>query len=124
MYKKIVIITMTTLLLCSLPIYAKTEQTIPCINEKYALIASLTPTISKVVDEIYKDKPGGGRQWSGAETEVLSIVQLYGLGGSYRVKVRVHTFVGAHNPPSGIVTITIDVGADGQKVVEYAHQGN
>lgn len=88
-----------------------------CETVKFALIASLMPTINQTLEKIYK-RP---IQWSGAGTEVLNIEQLYGIGGAYRVKLRVHTYTGPHNPPYGADTITIEVGTEGPKVINYVH---
>lgn len=88
---------------------------------KYALIVSLGPTINQVIEEIYKDKPGGKRSWAPWDTEILEIDQPYGEGGAYIVTVEVHTYVGAHNPPYGYDKIKMEVTAAGTKVLDYVH---
>lgn len=114
-----IIFFIVTLLLINQPLLAsaQVQNKNNCENLKFALIASLMPTINQTLEKIYK-KP---TQWAGAGTEVLNIKQLYGIGGAYRVKLRVHTYVGAHNPPYGADTITIEVGAEGPKVIKYVH---
>lgn len=101
---------------------AQIENKNDCEEVKYALIASLMPTINQAMGGIYKNKPGGERQWAGYETEILNIKQLYGIGGAYRLKLRVHTYVGAHNPPYGEDTISIEVGPEGPKIIKYVHK--
>ncbi|WP_078380691.1 DUF3888 domain-containing protein [Sutcliffiella halmapala] len=93
-----------------------------CEKIRYALIVSLGPIIFEAMEEIYKDKPGGKRQWAPWDTKILKVEQLYGEGGSYNVTVEVHTYVGAHNSPNGTDTIKIEVNAWGSKLLEYEHR--
>ncbi|MFD4930353.1 DUF3888 domain-containing protein [Peribacillus butanolivorans] len=122
--KKFLIIFFSVFFILTIPIQANSqkENKIDYEKTKYALIASLSPAINEAVAKIYKDIPGGDRQWAGWETEILSIKQLYGIGGAYRITVKIHTYVGAHNPPNGIDTITIEVGGGEQKIIKYEHK--
>ncbi|WML39626.1 DUF3888 domain-containing protein [Neobacillus sp. OS1-2] len=118
--KFLIIFFIVALILTNQPILssAQIQNKNFCETVKFALIASLMPTINQTLEKIYK-RP---TQWAGAGTEVLNIKQLYGIGGAYRVKLRVHTYEGAHNPPYGVDTITIEVGPDGPKVINYIHK--
>jgi hypothetical protein len=66
--------------LYSAPVQATEKET---VNEmiKYALIRSIEPSIDKALAEIYKDVPKGVPQWTGWDTEIIDIKQLYGIGG-------------------------------------------
>ncbi|HDX9500068.1 TPA: DUF3888 domain-containing protein [Bacillus thuringiensis] len=87
---------------------------------RYALIRSLSPSIDKALTEVYKDATEGIPSWAGWDTEIVNIKQLYGIGGAYDVKVRVHPYYGPHIG-YGIDEITVRVDASGQQLVEYKH---
>jgi hypothetical protein len=91
-----------------------------CEQLKYALIVSLGPIIDKALIKIYNSKPD--RQWAAWDTEILDIKQLYGVGGAYRINLRVNTYVGAHNPPYGMDIITIEINPHEYKILKYFHK--
>lgn len=105
--------------LFSAPVQANETET---TNEmvKYALIVSLAPSINKALVDIYKDPSKGVPQWAGWETEIVNLKQLNGVGGSYEVTVRVHTYYGPHTG-DGIDEITIRIAFDGQGVIDFKH---
>ncbi|PEW65099.1 transcriptional regulator [Bacillus cereus] len=87
---------------------------------KYALIRSLSPSIDKALTEIYKNATEGIPSWAGWDTKIMNIKQLYGIGGTYDVKVRVSPYYGPHIG-HGIDEITVRVDASGQQLIEYKH---
>ena len=50
------------------------------------------------------------------------ILHIENLDGKFRIKISVTTFVGAHNPPYGIETITLTEDSAGIKVEDFNHE--
>ena len=86
----------------------------------YALIMSLSPSINKALSEFYKDSKEGTPQWGGWETEILVIDQLFGVGGSYDVTLKVHPYYGEHSREM-IDEIKIRVESGGQRIISSKH---
>ena len=77
------------------------------------LVSLLEPYVDKTIEKIY----GELRQHYSAD-----MLDIQKIDGGYRVKVQVETFVGAHNPPYGIDTITIVSDDLGTRVEGYKHE--
>ena len=86
----------------------------------YALIMSVSPSIKQALSEIYKDSSKGVPQWGGWDTEILEIEELFGVGGSYDVTVKVFPYYGA-SIGQGEDKIKIRVEKNGQKVISFKH---
>lgn len=69
------------------------------------------------IDSAIRQYYGDGRQYM--DEKILNIEKI---DGKIRIKVRVTTFVGAHNPPYGIETITFLEDYTGIKVEEFKHE--
>ncbi|MFD1361562.1 DUF3888 domain-containing protein [Lentibacillus salinarum] len=85
----------------SVPAYAQTineADTELCDSLKYALINSLREPVDKAIAEIYKDddKAPEGLTWASYDTEILKIKQLYGVGGAYKITLKVKPYYRAH----------------------------
>lgn len=86
----------------------------------YALIISVSPSINKALTDTYKDSSEGVPQWAGSDTEVLEIEELFGVGGSYDVTVKVYPYYGV-SITKGEEEIKIRVESSGQKVISNKH---
>ena len=86
----------------------------------YALIISVSPSITKALTETYKDSSEGVPQWGGSDTEILEIDELLGVKGSYDVTVKVYPYYGISNK-KGEEEIKIRVESSGQKVISNKH---
>jgi len=62
----------------------------------YSLIMSISPSINKALSEIYKDTPKGVPQWGGWDTEIVEINELFDVGSSNDVTVKVHPYYSNH----------------------------
>lgn len=82
------------------------------LNEKF-ILSTLSPYIESAIKQYY----GGYRLYM--NEGILSIQQV---DGDYKLKIRVVTFVGPHNPPYGIETITITQDNSGIKVEDFKHE--
>ncbi|RDW18193.1 hypothetical protein CWR48_11440 [Oceanobacillus arenosus] len=103
-------------------VYAKT------INEadteltetlKYALISSLRKPVNKAVSEIYRGDKNApdGLTWAAYDTDIMEIKQVFGVGGLYKIKLKVHPYYGAHNMDGEDEVV---VNTDG-KLLSYRH---
>jgi hypothetical protein len=81
----------------------------------YSLIMSISPSINKALSEIYKDSPEGVPQWGGWDTEIVEIDELFGVGSSYDVTVKVHPYYSDHII-QGEVEIKVRLETNGQKL--------
>lgn len=74
---------------------ADTER---CETLKYALINSLRAPIDKAINEIYKDDKDApeGLTWASYMTEIIKIEQLSGVGGAYKITLKVMPYYRAH----------------------------
>ncbi|MFF2501742.1 DUF3888 domain-containing protein [Peribacillus sp. NPDC058075] len=71
-----------------------------CETLKMGLISSNRKPVDKAIIEIYKDDKKAqalGLSWTGFETELLKIKQVYGIGGLYEITLKVYPFYAAHN---------------------------
>ena len=86
----------------------------------YALIISVAPSINKALTETYKNSSKGVPQWGGSATEILEIVELINVRGSYDVTVKVYPYYGI-SIKKGEEEIKIRVESSGQKVISNKH---
>ena len=89
-----------------------------------SLIMSISPSINKALSEIYKDSPKGVPQWGGWDTEIVVINELFGVGSSYDVTVKVHPYYSNHIIQDE-VEIKIRLETSGQKIISknlYEHK--
>jgi Protein of unknown function (DUF3888) len=90
-----------------------------CDAYKYALIQSLRAPGEKGIQSIYKDDKHAPESlsWDAYDTEVLQIRQLYGVGGSYEITLKIKPYYRAHIT-YGVDEITIR--SDGT-LIRYEH---
>lgn len=82
------------------------------LNQEF-ILRRLFPYINSAIEQYY----GEGRQYM--DGKILSIEKI---DGKIRIKISVTTFVGAHNPPYGIETITLIDEYPGIKIEEFKHE--
>lgn len=80
---------------------------------KEYILSSLYPHIRRAIEEYY----GESRQYMNAE-----ILDIKKENGNYELKVRVTTFMGPHNPPYGLETMTIVNDGSGIYVKDFIHE--
>jgi hypothetical protein len=85
---------------------------------KGVLLTTLSPHISAAITGYY----GEPRLYGLYNAEILNIDRLSEGGYSFRVKVIVKTFVGAHNPPYGNEAVTMTVSPFGVSVEQFQHK--
>ncbi|MBI6871139.1 leucine-rich repeat domain-containing protein [Clostridium aciditolerans] len=73
--------------------------------------------LSPYIDEDVKNYYGEFRQYMNA-----GILDIEQIDRGYRLKIRIETFVGPHNPPYGIDTLTITKNNSEIKVEEFKHE--
>lgn len=97
------------------PVQAKRD--IPVNDEKSQLIYSfLIPSIMKGINNYY----GEFRQFDNPEFIYIKNLKPGGYG-KFEVKLKVETFVGAHNPPYNTEVLTFLVENDKITQIEYLH---
>ncbi|ARU60404.1 hypothetical protein CBW65_04475 [Tumebacillus avium] len=87
----------------------------PC---QEVLLTSLNPYISEATKQYY----GEVRQYGLFDAKILDIQKDPEQSFNYKVRVQIKTFIGAHNPPEGLDTLTIHIDTSGGKVVNYEHR--
>lgn len=76
-------------------------------------MSSISPYVDKAIEAYY----GGFRQyWNEGITDIEKV------GGEYWFKIQLETFMGAHNPPYGIDTMTIILDYKGIRVDDFKHE--
>ena len=80
------------------------------------LVSLLYPYISKGIDDYY----GEPRQYMDAK--VLSIERLKEGQFYFKIVIQAITFVGPHNPPYGLETVTIQQDVHGIRVIDFKHE--
>lgn len=83
------------------------------------LLTSLNPAIGNAVSGFY----GSPRLYGLYDAKILKIERIDAGGFLFNVTVQVKTFVGPHNPPYGIETITLAVSPSTSLVEKYHHEG-
>ena len=73
--------------------------------------------ISSYVDKAVEDYYGSSREYG---YEGISDIEK--VGGEYRLKIRLETFTGAHNPPYGLDTMTVIIDFNGIRVENFKHE--
>lgn len=120
MKKTLMTLLIPSILLAISPLSTSAED-ISYNKVKFALIRSLSPSIEITLEEIYKNTKEGVLSWAGWDTELLEVRQLYGVGGAYDVKVRIHPFYGPHIGNGYSDEITVRLRSDGQSVLSHNH---
>ena len=77
------------------------------------ILSVLSPHISQAISNYY----GEGRSYMDA-----GLLYMNQFGSGYKIKVRVRTFVGAHNPPYGDETIMIVKDHSGIRAKDFTHE--
>ncbi len=91
-----------------LPNYTFTDK----LNQEF-ILSMLSPYIESAIKQYY----GEYRQYMSA-----GILSTEKSDGKYRLKIRVETFMGPHNPPYGIETMIITEDGSGIKVEDFKHE--
>jgi hypothetical protein len=86
-----------------------------------AFITLLSPHIDKTVKEYYS-KYNISKSFGLYGVEINDIKRLREGSYIFRVIVQVETYVGAHNPPWGLETITFLISSGGVSLEEFKHQ--
>lgn len=86
---------------------------------KFALISSLIEPVDRAITEIYKNDPNvpGPLSWATYDTEILKIKQVSGIGGSYKLTLKVYPYFRAHNN-YGIDEVVINTHGE---LISYRH---
>ncbi|MEC0241674.1 DUF3888 domain-containing protein [Paenibacillus dokdonensis] len=113
--KKITIIVILGFLLLS-PI-ASAEPNNKICND--VLLTSLSPAISNAISGYY----GYPRLYGLYDAKILRIERVHEGEYTFNVTVQVKTFVGAHNHPFGLETMTIAVSPGSMLVSQFHHEG-
>jgi hypothetical protein len=111
---------MVILLMCSL-LLAPGVSADPKEKEqlcKDALLTALNPAIQNAVNGYF----GSPRQYGLYDAEIIKIERVQKGGFLFNVTVKVTTFVGSHNPPYGIETMTLAVDPGNSMVIDYQHK--
>ncbi|WP_259383691.1 DUF3888 domain-containing protein [Bacillus thuringiensis] len=78
----------------------------------------LAPYASKVI----RKKLGSDHQYSLTDTKIIKIERFPEENFNFIVTVQYKTYIGAHNPPNGIETITFNIDPSGVKVINFVHK--
>lgn len=82
-------------------------------NIEEFILSMLSPYIESAIKQYY----GEFRQYMGA-----GILSIEKYEGKFKLKIRVETFVGSHNPPYGIESMIITKDQSGIKVQDFKHE--
>jgi hypothetical protein len=116
MIKRILTVLLSSgLLLC---VTASVGRKVDRLFYSEVLLSTLNPAISSAVDAYYSSP----RLYGLYDAKILDIKRLQPGGFAFKVTVQVTTFVGAHNPPYGVETMTIAIDAGSAKVIQYQHE--
>lgn len=126
MKKKAILVTLFIFLLFQTnSAYAAKQINIDISNEKIqesmykeSMLILLYPYVTEAVDKYY----GEIKQFDLTNAKILNIIKPNKEVAEYYIVVQVETFTGAHNPPRGIETITINTSPMGTKVINYKHE--
>lgn len=101
--KNLVAILLISLFLTSphILVYAETineTETELCESLQYALIISLSKTVDKAIENIYKDDKNAPEDlmWASYNTKILKVKQIGGIGGDYEITLKVKPYYRAH----------------------------
>ncbi|KWU62467.1 hypothetical protein AWW70_13655 [Bacillus mycoides] len=97
-------------------VYAQ-EQQLKHKLIKETLLLTLNHEIEKTIFNYY----GEVKQYSLYDIEIVNIEKV---NGTFIIKMRVHTFNDAHNPPYGKETITFKMDGEGVSVISFQHEGD
>ncbi|WP_270620086.1 DUF3888 domain-containing protein [Paenibacillus macerans] len=103
--------------LSSFPLLGLAQPINPNKEQNDAILTVLSPSISTAITGYY----GTPRQFGLYDADILSLTRMEEGRYSFRVKVLVKTFVGAHNPPYGNEIITLTIDPSGVHVEEFIH---
>ncbi|MFU0825478.1 MULTISPECIES: DUF3888 domain-containing protein [Clostridium] len=122
-----VVVFMITITMCALCCSGKTkafsekkEIQLEKVAANYcneALLSFAYPFITKAVYDYY----GTNKQFDLFDAKILSIDKP-SEAFTYRVIIQINTFTGAHNPPLGTDTITIETSPESTKVINFIHK--
>ncbi|GIO57978.1 DUF3888 domain-containing protein [Paenibacillus cineris] len=117
MTKKILIATLAVLLVLPLTTFARPSAENSDV-EADALLTALSPAIGHAISGYY----GQPRLYGLYDAKILKIERVNEGGYAFNVTVQVKTFVGPHNPPFGIETITLAVSPGSTLVAKFQHE--
>lgn len=117
MTKKVLIATLAVFLLLPLTAFVRPNVENSDV-ESDALLTTLSPAIGNAISGYY----GQPRLYGLYDAKILKIERESEGGYSFNVTVQVKTFVGPHNPPFGIETITLAVSPGSTLVVKFQHE--
>ncbi|MFJ6034388.1 DUF3888 domain-containing protein [Bacillus toyonensis] len=78
----------------------------------------LAPYASKAI----RNKLGPNHQYSLTDAKILKVERFPKENFSFIVTVQYKTYIGAHNPPNGIETVTFNIDPSGVKVINFVHK--
>jgi hypothetical protein len=117
MTKKVLILTLAVLLLLNSTAFARPSDENSEV-ESDALLTALSPAIGHAISGYY----GQPRLYGLYDAKILRIERVHEGEYSFNVTVQVKTFVGPHNPPFGIETITLAVSPGSTLVAKFQHE--
>ncbi|MFF2907356.1 DUF3888 domain-containing protein [Paenibacillus sp. NPDC057934] len=111
---------LTMLLSCSLLlcVTASVGRKVDHLFYSELLLSTLNPAIQSAVATYY----GSPRLYGLYDAKILDVERLQPGRFAFKVTVQVNTFVGPHNPPYGVETMTIAVNTGSSKVIQYRHE--
>lgn len=121
--QRVVRISLLTLLVLSLSPSAHSspyESEEPLLKDTF--ITMLNPYIEREVFQYYEGSSQGSRQYGLYDAKIVRMDRNIEGGFSFDVTVQVFTFIGPHNPPYGMETITFHIDPGKVTTLNYEHK--
>ncbi|WP_025149522.1 DUF3888 domain-containing protein [Bacillus sp. H1a] len=83
---------------------------------------SYNTLLAPYASQVIRRKLGPDYQYSLTDTKIIKIERFPKENFNFIVTVQYKTYIGAHNPPNGIETITFNIDPSGVKVINFVHK--
>ncbi|PER08601.1 hypothetical protein COK25_02630 [Bacillus cereus] len=83
---------------------------------------SYNTLLAPYASQVIRRKLGPDHQYSLTDTKIIKIERFPEENFNFIVTVQYKTYIGAHNPPNGIETITFNINPSGVKVINFVHK--
>ncbi|PEQ63151.1 hypothetical protein CN470_11430 [Bacillus cereus] len=83
---------------------------------------SYNTLLAPYASQVIRRKLGPDHQYSFTDTKIIKIERFPEENFNFIVTVQYKTYIGAHNPPNGIETITFNINPSGVKVINFVHK--
>ena len=83
---------------------------------------SYNTLLAPYASQVIRRKLGPDHQYSLTDTKIIKIERFPEENFNFIVTVQYKTYIGAHNPPNGIETITFNIDPSGVRVINFVHK--